>query len=177
MAENEARGLSIDAVPSPPTTPCLRPLPLADHYRWPTTTAEPTTPLADHPAGRPPLLCRPHRASAQHHRGDVRWSGRQVVAQLLGQPCIPDGDLSDCGPEVDALVRASSTRTHSGICRGDWSEGGLSIEHMFDTVERWVPGSRTTGLPYAELHCHSHFSFLEAHRHPKNWWPRRCAWG
>ena len=31
--------------------------------------------------------------------------GAQLMAQLLGQPCIADGDLSDCGPEVDALVR------------------------------------------------------------------------
>ncbi|HCV34815.1 MAG TPA: hypothetical protein DGF10_09140, partial [Acidimicrobiaceae bacterium] len=31
--------------------------------------------------------------------------GAKLVAQLLGQPCIADGDLSDCGPEVDALVR------------------------------------------------------------------------
>jgi len=31
--------------------------------------------------------------------------GAKLVAQLLGQPCIADGDLSDCGPEVDALIR------------------------------------------------------------------------
>jgi len=30
--------------------------------------------------------------------------GAKLVAQLLGQPCIADGDLSDCGPEVDALI-------------------------------------------------------------------------
>ena len=31
--------------------------------------------------------------------------GAKLVAQLLGQPCIADGDLSDCGPEVDALIK------------------------------------------------------------------------
>ncbi len=29
------------------------------------------------------------------------------------------------------------------------------------------PGSRTTGLPYAELHCHSHFSFLDGASSPE----------
>ena len=28
-------------------------------------------------------------------------------------------------------------------------------------------GSRTTGLPYAELHCHSHFSFLDGASSPE----------
>jgi hypothetical protein len=30
--------------------------------------------------------------------------GAELVAQLLGQPCIADGDLSDCPPEVGLLV-------------------------------------------------------------------------
>ena len=30
--------------------------------------------------------------------------GAELVAQLLGQPCIADGDLSDCPPEVGILV-------------------------------------------------------------------------
>lgn len=30
--------------------------------------------------------------------------GAELVAQLLGQPCIADGDLSDCPPEVGGLV-------------------------------------------------------------------------
>jgi hypothetical protein len=30
--------------------------------------------------------------------------GAELVAQLLGQPCIADGDLSDCPPEVGALI-------------------------------------------------------------------------
>ena len=66
VAENEARGLSIDAVPSPPTTTVPPP----------STTA-----------------------------GMFGGLGAKLVAQLLGQPCIADGDLSDCGPEVDALVK------------------------------------------------------------------------
>ena len=66
VAENEARGLSIDAVPSPP----------------PTTVPPPSTTA-----------------------GMFGGLGAKLVAQLLGQPCIADGDLSDCGPEVDALVK------------------------------------------------------------------------
>ena len=66
VAENEASGLSIDAVPSPPTTTVPPP----------STTA-----------------------------GMFGGLGAKLVAQLLGQPCIADGDLSDCGPEVDALVK------------------------------------------------------------------------
>ena len=66
VAENEARGLSIDAGPSPPTTTVPPP----------STTA-----------------------------GMFGGLGAKLVAQLLGQPCIADGDLSDCGPEVDALVK------------------------------------------------------------------------
>jgi hypothetical protein len=30
--------------------------------------------------------------------------GAELVAQLLGQPCIADGDLSDCPPEVGVLI-------------------------------------------------------------------------
>jgi hypothetical protein len=30
--------------------------------------------------------------------------GAELVAQLLGQPCIADGDLSDCTPEVVASL-------------------------------------------------------------------------
>jgi hypothetical protein len=28
----------------------------------------------------------------------------EIVAQLLGQPCVADGDLSDCPPNVVDLV-------------------------------------------------------------------------
>ena len=78
VAENEARGLSIDAVPSPPTTTVP-----------PTTTAAPTTTVP------PPSTTA----------GMFGGLGAKLVAQLLGQPCIADGDLRDCGPEVDALVK------------------------------------------------------------------------
>ena len=84
VAENEARGLSIDAVPSPPTTTVP-----------PTTTAEPTTTAA------PTTTVPPPSTTA----GMFGGLGAKLVAQLLGQPCIADGDLSDCGPEVDALVK------------------------------------------------------------------------
>ena len=30
--------------------------------------------------------------------------GAELVAQLLGQPCIADGNLSDCPPEVGVLI-------------------------------------------------------------------------
>ena len=84
VAENEARGLSIDAVPSPPTTTVS-----------PTTTAEPTTTAV------PTTTVPPPSTTA----GMFGGLGAKLVAQLLGQPCIADGDLSDCGPEVDALVK------------------------------------------------------------------------
>jgi len=90
VAENEARGLSIDAVPSPPTT-TVPPTTTAA----PTTTAEPTTTAA------PTTTVPPPSTTA----GMFGGLGAKLVAQLLGQPCIADGDLSDCGPEVDALVK------------------------------------------------------------------------
>jgi hypothetical protein len=31
--------------------------------------------------------------------------GPQLVVMLLGQPCVANGDLSDCGPEVSALIQ------------------------------------------------------------------------
>ena len=55
----------------------------------PTTTAAPTT------TAPPPSTTA----------GMFGGLGAKLVAQLLGQPCIEDGDLSDCGPEVHALVK------------------------------------------------------------------------
>ena len=89
VLENEARGLPIDAVPSPPTT--VAPITTAA----PTTTAEPTTTAAPTTTVPPPSTTV----------GMFGGLGAKLVAQLLGQPCIADGDLSDCGPEVDALVK------------------------------------------------------------------------
>ena len=93
IAENEARGLPVDAVATAPTT---------------TTTVAPTTtvpPTATVPptttAAAPTTTVTPPSTTA----GMFGNLGAQLMAQLLGQPCIADGDLSDCGPEVDALVR------------------------------------------------------------------------
>ena len=87
VAENEARGLSIDAVPLPPTTTTTTVAPVT--AAAPTTTAVPTTTVP------PPSTTA----------GMFGGLGAKLVAQLLGQPCIADGDLSDCGPEVDALIK------------------------------------------------------------------------
>ena len=102
VAENEARGLSIDAVPSPPTTTAA-----------PVTTAEPTTTAAPVTTAEPTTTVEPTTTAAatttvpppSTTAGMFGGLGAKLVAQLLGQPCIADGDLSDCGPEVDALVK------------------------------------------------------------------------
>ena len=78
LAENESRGLSVEGVPAPPTTAAPA-----------TTTVAPTTTV-------------PPPSTTVGMFGNL---GAQLVAQLLGQPCIADGDLSDCGPEVSALIQ------------------------------------------------------------------------
>ncbi len=101
VAENEARGLSIDAVPSPPTTTTTTAAPVTTAAV--TTTAAPTTtvPTAPTTTAAPTTTVPPPSTTA----GMFGGLGAKLVAQLLGQPCIADGDLSDCGPEVDALVK------------------------------------------------------------------------
>lgn len=81
LAENAARGFVTDGVPPVPTT----------------TTAPPTTapPAGDAPASTAPSVTVPSTFGGM---------GAELVAQLLGQPCIADGDLGDCPPEIDALI-------------------------------------------------------------------------
>ena len=86
LAENEARGLPVDAVATAPTT---------------TTTTAPATTVPSTTTAVPTTTVPPPSTTA----GMFGNLGAQLMAQLLGQPCIADGDLSDCGPEVDALVR------------------------------------------------------------------------
>ena len=66
-----------------------------------------TLPARNAPA--PPAHVKPGRTTTvpppSTTAGMFGGLGAKLVAQLLGQPCIADGDLSDCGPEVDALVR------------------------------------------------------------------------
>ena len=87
LAENEARGLPVDAVATAPTT---------------TTTTAPATTTTVATATAVPTTTVPPPSTTAGMFGNL---GAQLMAQLLGQPCIADGDLSDCGPEVDALVR------------------------------------------------------------------------
>ena len=110
VAENEARGLSIDAVPSPPTTTTtVAPVTAAAPTTTvapvtaaaPTTTATPVTAAAPTTTATPTTTVPPPSTTA----GMFGGLGAKLVAQLLGQPCIADGDLSDCGPEVDALIK------------------------------------------------------------------------
>jgi len=101
LAENEARGLSVVAVPSPPTTTTtVAPTTTAA----PATTTAPTTtvPTTTVPTTTVPTTTVPPPSTTAGMFGGL---GAKLVAQLLGQPCIADGDLSDCGPEVDALVK------------------------------------------------------------------------
>ena len=67
----------------------------------PSTTAAPTTTVEPTTTAAPTTTVPPPSTTA----GMFGGLGAKLVAQLLGQPCIADGDLSDCGPEVDALVK------------------------------------------------------------------------
>ena len=104
LAENEARGLSVDGVPAPPTTTTTA----APATTTTTTTVAPTTTVASTttaPASTTtavPTTTVPPPSTTVGMFGNL---GAQLVAQLLGQPCIADGDLSDCGPEVSALIQ------------------------------------------------------------------------
>jgi len=78
----------------PPTTTTTAPPPttsvasVSEQGDGPTTTAAPPATTA------PPIMVNP----------TFGGMGAELVAQLLGQPCIADGDLSDCPPEVGLLV-------------------------------------------------------------------------
>ena len=100
LAENEARGLPVDAVATAPTTPTTT-APTATTTVATTTTTAPTTTVPSTTTAVPTTTVPPPSTTA----GMFGNLGAQLMAQLLGQPCIADGDLSDCGPEVDALVR------------------------------------------------------------------------
>ena len=93
LAENDARGLPVDAVATAPTTTTTT--------APATTTTAPTTTVPSTTTAVPTTTVPPPSTTA----GMFGNLGAQLMAQLLGQPCIADGDLSDCGPEVDALVR------------------------------------------------------------------------
>ena len=98
LAENEARGLPVDAVVTAPTTTTTTEPATTTTEPATTTTAPATTTTA--PATTTTTVPPPSTTAGMF--GNL---GAQLMAQLLGQPCIADGDLSDCGPEVDALVR------------------------------------------------------------------------
>ena len=100
LAENEARGLPVDAVATAPTTTTTT-APATTTTVATTTTTAPATTVPSTTTAVPTTTVRPPSTTA----GMFGNLGAQLMAQLLGQPCIADGDLSDCGPEVDALVR------------------------------------------------------------------------
>jgi len=93
LAENESRGLSVEGVPAPPTTAAPATT---------TTTVAPTTTAPASTTTVAPTTTVPPPSTTVGMFGNL---GAQLVAQLLGQPCIADGDLSDCGPEVSALIQ------------------------------------------------------------------------
>ena len=93
LAENESRGLSVEGVPAPPTTAAPATT---------TTTVVPTTTAPVSTTMVAPTTTVPPPSTTVGMFGNL---GAQLVAQLLGQPCIADGDLSDCGPEVSALIQ------------------------------------------------------------------------
>ena len=85
LAELQARGVGAGGVPPVPTTTTT-----TTTSTVPPTTAPPETTTTAIPA-----------VSIPSTFGGL---GAELVAQLLGQPCIADGDLSDCPPEVGALI-------------------------------------------------------------------------
>ena len=100
LAENDARGLPVDAVATAPTTTTTT-APTTTTTVATTTTTAPATTVPSTTTAVPTTTVPPPSTTA----GMFGNLGAQLMAQLLGQPCIADGDLSDCGPEVDALVR------------------------------------------------------------------------
>ena len=101
VVENQSRGLPLDGIPPVPTTTTTAPPPttsvasVSEQGDGPTTTAAPPTTTAAPPTTTaPPIMVNP----------TFGGMGAELVAQLLGQPCIADGDLSDCPPEVGLLV-------------------------------------------------------------------------
>ena len=113
LAENEARGLSVDGVPAPPTTTTTA-APATTTTTTTTTTVAPTTtvastttvaPTTTEPASTTTAVPTTTVSPPSTTVGMFGNLGAQLVAQLLGQPCIADGDLSDCGPEVSALIQ------------------------------------------------------------------------
>ena len=94
IVENQSRDLPLDGIPPVPTTTTTAPPPttsvasVSEQGDGPTTTAAPPATTA------PPIMVNP----------TFGGMGAELVAQLLGQPCIADGDLSDCPPEVGLLV-------------------------------------------------------------------------
>ena len=112
IAENEARGLSVDGVPAPPTTTTTAaPATTTTNTTTtttttttvsPATTVAPTTTAPTSTTTAAPTTTVSPPSTTVGMFGNL---GAQLVAQLLGQPCIADGDLSDCGPEVSALIQ------------------------------------------------------------------------
>ena len=86
ISENEKRGLSLEGVPPVPTTTT-------------TTTTQPPASSTESVTTVPAVTTPP--ISVIPTFGGM---GAELVAQLLGQPCIADGDLSDCPPEVGILI-------------------------------------------------------------------------
>ena len=89
--ENQKRGLSLDGIPPVPTTTTTT-----------TTTTVPPSEVQDTVVTSVPIpvVTTPPISVTPSFGG----MGAALVAQLLGQPCIADGDLSDCPPEVGILV-------------------------------------------------------------------------
>ena len=84
ISENEKRGLSLEGIPPVPTT---------------TTTTQPPSDSTE-TVTTVPVVTLPPIAVVPAFGG----MGAELVAQLLGQPCIADGNLSDCPPEVGVLI-------------------------------------------------------------------------
>ena len=108
----QERGLAADGIPPVPTTTTTPTTTVV-----PTTTVAPTTTVPSTTVPETPVdgstdtttttvaatttTVAPTTTTAPSVFGGM---GAEIVAQLLGQPCIADGDLSDCPPNVVDLV-------------------------------------------------------------------------
>ena len=112
LAEVQERGLAADGIPPVPTTTVAPTTTVV-----PTTTVAPTTTVPSTTVPETPVdgstdtttttvaatttTVAPTTTTAPSVFGGM---GAEIVAQLLGQPCIADGVLSDCPPNVVDLV-------------------------------------------------------------------------
>ena len=100
LAEVQERGLAADGIPPVPTT-TVAPTTTVPSTTVPETPVDGSTDTTTTTVAATTTTVAPTTTTAPSVFGGM---GAEIVAQLLGQPCIADGDLSDCPPNVVDLV-------------------------------------------------------------------------